>query len=86
MKPTQREEPLGHLAAFTFLTPFISEPQLHAGLPVLSVRHTIIHSNIFCSRSLDMGVITVSKASWEGSKAWSAASGGIILIDNRDPV
>lgn len=63
---------------------FCLRPRCIPGPPVLSVGLIVIRFCIFCNQYSDMGVITASKVSQEGSQAGLALSGGFIVMDNSD--
>ena len=54
----------GHLAAFPFLTPFISQARMHPWPSHAAYGYPVVCFTIFRARYLDMGMIAASKESW----------------------
>ena len=54
----------GHLAAFAFLTPFVSQARMHPWPSHAACGYPVVRFTIFRAKCLDMGMTAVSKEPW----------------------
>ena len=89
--PREEMSHLRHLAAFAFLTPFISEARMHPWPSSLPVGHSVVRFNIFRAKYLDMGMTAAAKESWGlpggicqgSSRNLPCSAGGMVSIPGR---